>query len=385
MKPKVIGVAIASCILVLAGAAILSLAWSHQTGNDIEFSPAIRMATAPSLGAAASFSVLAALSMSAAGPGTTVSGDLGLSPGLEISRTGPWTVGGTQYFGPLSLAATAQADALSAFNNMAVLPSSGVWGGAVSLGPGVWTEASDTTFTGTLTLSGASGDIWVFQIGRDMTFTGSVIMAGNAQPCNVFWQIGRDVTIALNSTFVGTLIASRDVTLVSGATVNGRIISLNSSLTTDGNTISGCAAPAPTPTPTGPTPTPTATATPSACDEAVLSLSTQVVSPGQELKFFGCIPAFGGQAVDVYLVLMSPTGVVFSAISPDGIAPGIHPYARGIINPATCKCRDLLTHVVCANVQTGVWTVVMAVLPAGAAPKEGNAIAIATTTVVVKG
>jgi len=215
-------------------------------------------ATTVDLGTADGFSVLAALSMSAAAPGTTISGNLGLSTNTASSRTGNWRVGGMEYFGPLSLAATAHTDALGAFNNLAGQTSDGTlgaWGGAVSLVPGVWTEASDTTFTGTLTLSGGYNDVWVFQIGRDMTFSGSVVMAGNAQPCHVFWQIGRDATIASGSTFVGTLIASRDVTLVSGATINGRVISLNSSLTTDGNTISGptCAA-APTSTPTS-TPT----------------------------------------------------------------------------------------------------------------------------------
>ena len=197
-------------------------------------------ATAPPLGNAATFSVLADLSMSAAGAGTTVSGDLGLSTGLAGSRTGPWTVGGTEYFGPLSLAKTAHDDALIAFGNLAGQASDGTWAVSPwSPTPGVWTAASDTTFAGTITLSGGYNDVWVFQVGRDMTFSGSVIMAGNAQPCNVFWQIGRDATIASGSTFVGTLIASRDVTVVSGATVDGRIISLNSSLTTDGNTISG--------------------------------------------------------------------------------------------------------------------------------------------------
>jgi Ice-binding-like len=241
---------------------------------------------APPLGAAASFSVLAALSMSAAGAGTTVSGDLGLSTNTATSRTGPWTVGGTEYFGPLSLAKTAHDDALGAFNNLAGQSSNGTWSASPWSPPaGVWTVASDTTFLGTITLSGGFNDVWVFQVGRDMTFTGSVIMTGNAQPCHVFWQIGRDATIALGSKLVGTLIASRDVTLVSGATVNGRIISLNSSLTTDGNNISGptCAAaptatntatstatatstttrtPTPTITPGGPTLTPTATNTP---------------------------------------------------------------------------------------------------------------------------
>ena len=219
-------------------------------------------ATSPNLGAAESFSVLAALSMSAAGAGTTVSGDLGLSPGLASSKTGPWTVGGSEYFGTGGLSQDAQTAALGAFNNLAGQSSDGPWSASLwSPAPGVWTAASDTTFAGTITLTGSFSDVWVFQVGGDMTFTGSVVMAGNAQPCHVFWQIGRDATIASGSTFVGTLIASRDVTLVSSATVDGRIISLNSSLTTDGNTISGptCLAAPTEETPTVTEVTPTVT------------------------------------------------------------------------------------------------------------------------------
>jgi hypothetical protein len=199
-----------------------------------------RAATAPSLGNADNFSVLAALSMSAAGAGTTISGDLGLSPGLAVSRTGSWTVGGSEYFGTGGRSANAQTDALAAFNNLAGQTSDGGWGtNPWSPVPGTWTVAADTTFTGTITLDGDYSDVWVFQVGNDMIFDGSIVLAGNVQPCNVFWQIGRDATIAAGSTFAGTLIASRDITLVSGATVDGRLISLNSSLTTDGNAISG--------------------------------------------------------------------------------------------------------------------------------------------------
>ena len=165
-------------------------------------------ADAPPMGNAATFSVLAALSAASANM-TTVCGDLGLSPGLAVSRTGPWTVGGTEYFGPLSLAANAQTAALGAFINLAGQFSNGGWGvNPWSPPPGVWTVPLDTTFAGTITLTGLATDVWVFQVGRDMTFSGSVILAGNADPCNVFWQIGRDATIAVGSTFVGTLIAS---------------------------------------------------------------------------------------------------------------------------------------------------------------------------------
>ncbi len=197
-------------------------------------------ASSPNLGAAGSFSVLAALSMSSAGAaGTTVVRDLGLSPGLEVSRTGVWHVGGTEYFGPTSKAGNAQTAALAAFNNMAGQTADGTWGAQVSLVPGVWKVASDKTFTGTLTLTGTYDDVWVIQVGRDMTFSGSVALAGNAQACHVFWQIGRDVTIAGSSSFAGTLIALRDITLASGATVNGRVMSLTGALTTIGNTING--------------------------------------------------------------------------------------------------------------------------------------------------
>ncbi len=200
-------------------------------------SPAVTTAaTAPGLGMASTFSVLAATSMDAANP-TTISGDLGLSTGLAAQRTGTWVVGGMQYFGPSSLAATARTDALGAWTNMAGQPSSGTWSLNPNPVPGVWTAASSATFNGALTLSGGPTDIWVFQISTDFTFNGSVIMAGGAQPCNVFWQIARDTTIASGSTFVGTLIAGRDVTLVSSATVSGRILSLDGALTTDGNTI----------------------------------------------------------------------------------------------------------------------------------------------------
>ena len=193
-------------------------------------------ADAPSLGVASTFSVLAAQAMTSATT-TTISGDLGLSPGIAISRTGNWSVGGSEYFGTGGLSADAQAAALVAFTNLAGQTSNGTWVLDPNPPPGVWTSADSSVFADTLTLNGDFDDVWVFQITSDLTFTGSVVMAGNAQPCNVFWQISRDATIASGSSFIGTLIASRDITLVSGATVNGRILSLFGALTTDNNTI----------------------------------------------------------------------------------------------------------------------------------------------------
>ena len=198
--------------------------------NFTELNIAKAAATAVDLGAASTFSVLAGLSMSSTASNTGLWGDLGLSPGFAVSRTGDWTVGGNEYFGDTLapdnlISSNAQADALNAFNDLAGQVSDGTWGASPwSPAPGVWTDASSPAFTGTIYLNGDYDDVWVFQVATDFTFSGSVVMQGNAQECNVFWQVVRDVTIASDSTFIGTLIAGRSVSFESGATVNGRIL-----------------------------------------------------------------------------------------------------------------------------------------------------------------
>lgn len=200
-------------------------------------------ATAPILGAMESFSVLAKDSMAANGAGTTVSGAMGLSTGLAVSRTGVWLplLGRTEYFGPGTLADTAQVAATAAKIFMAGEGSDGAWG-PIALTPGVYTSAGSPVFAGTLTLTGSATDVWVFQLTTDFTFTGDVVLAGGARACNVFWQIGQDATInkgGPGSKFVGTLIAGRDVSLVGGVTVDGRIISARSFTGAGGDSISG--------------------------------------------------------------------------------------------------------------------------------------------------
>ncbi|MCX6779033.1 MAG: ice-binding family protein, partial [Candidatus Magasanikbacteria bacterium] len=215
-------------------------------------------ATAPSLGDAASFSVLGAAAMSSANP-TTISGDLGLSPGLAVSKTGTWThTGGNDYFGTGGLSASAETAALGAYNNLVSQTTTGSWGtNPWSPVPGVWTDTSSPVFTGTITLNGDYSDVWVFKISTDFTFSGSVVLAGNAQACNVFWTVAGDATIGSGSHFVGTLIAQNDITSASGATINGRLISLSGTtiaMNGTASTISGptCAvAPVVVSTPTG--------------------------------------------------------------------------------------------------------------------------------------
>lgn len=208
-------------------------------------------ATAPNLGTAASFSVFAGSAMTADGSGATVAGDLGVNPGLSVS--GPWTVGGSEYFGTGGLSGTAKIDATAAWTTMG---SSGgtAWDPAVPAdmtpAPGLYTRSGDATVTGTLTLNGSATDVWIFQINSSLTFTNAatVTLTGGASACNVFWRIASDATIngSPGKQFAGTLIANSNVSLITGATVIGRMMTLTGTLSTAGVTnISGCATAAP--------------------------------------------------------------------------------------------------------------------------------------------
>ena len=204
-------------------------------------------ATAPNLGTAASFSVFAGSAMTADGSGATVSADLGVNPGLSVS--GPWTVGGSSYFGTSGLSGTAKTDATAAWTSMGSTGGT-TWDPAVPAdmtpAPGLYTRAGDATITTTLTLNGSASDVWIFQISDSLTFTdaATVNLTGGASACNVYWRIASSATIngAPGKTFAGTLIANSNVSLVTGATVVGRMMALTGTLSTAGVTnISGCA------------------------------------------------------------------------------------------------------------------------------------------------
>jgi len=236
-------------LLTISLVLVMLISAAGLSYNNVIARPA--RATSPSLGAASGFSALAAVAASSATT-TTLAGNLGLSPGVETSKTGTWVVGGSEYYGPLTAAADAQSAALTAYNNLAGQGSDGSWSLASAPLPGVWTTASSATFADTLTLTGGYDDVWVFQVGASLTFSGSVVMGGDAQACHVFWQVAEDTTIASGASFIGTIISENNITLVSGANVSGRVISLNGALTTDNNLISmpPCdSAPAPTDVP----------------------------------------------------------------------------------------------------------------------------------------
>jgi len=147
-------------------------------------------------------------------------------------------------------AQAAAADALIAYNDLAGRPGAtdpGANLGGLTLAPGIYkTAGGGFLLTGsdlTLDAGGNANAVWVFQMANTLTVGAagaprSVILAGGAQPKNVFWQVGSAATInsAGGGTMVGTIISSAATTFSTAGNpcctiLNGRALALNASVT----------------------------------------------------------------------------------------------------------------------------------------------------------
>jgi len=195
------------------------------------------------LGSAATFEALAATTVTTI-PTTTINGDLGVSPGHTV--TGSPIVNGTTYTNSPGLAATAQGDLTTAYNDAAgrtvgAITVTGNLGGQ-TLPPGLYTSATSLEISsGDLTLD-AAGDpnaVWIFQMGTTLVTTvgRQVILSGGAQAANIFWQVGSSATIGGSSIFKGNILAYTSIAMNTGATLQGRALARTGEVSLDANTI----------------------------------------------------------------------------------------------------------------------------------------------------
>ena len=196
-----------------------------------------------SLGSAATFEVLAGTTVTTI-PTTTINGDLGVSPGNMV--TGAPIVNGTIYTNTPGLAATAQGDLTTAYNDAAgrTIGAVSVAGnlGGQTLAPGLYKSVAGLEVTsGDLTLD-AQGDanaVFIFQMATTLVTTvgRQVILSGGAQPSNIFWQVGSSATLNSNCSVSGNILALTTITLGTGATLNGRAMARNGDVTLLANTV----------------------------------------------------------------------------------------------------------------------------------------------------
>lgn len=219
-------------------------------------------ATSPSLGAAASFSVIAQTLITGT---ATISGDVGMNnfstsiTALTTAMVSPGTIYATDAVpvapGEAVLPAAVQANLSTAYdfldlsggNDVCTKALTGALGsdtdgqdlGGLSLVPGVYCSAGSYNLTGNLTLVGTTGT-WVFKTVSGLTTAVSSSVTGG-DPCNVWWRIGSAAAgLGNSSTFIGTIISHTGITFGTNVTLNGRALAEGAAVTLNsGGTISG--------------------------------------------------------------------------------------------------------------------------------------------------
>ncbi len=132
--------------------------------------------------------------------------------------------------------------------------------------------------------------------------------------------------------------------------------------------------------------------TPCGGDPVSLYLGFPKAWAGKQVRIYGCIGE-RSQPVDIYLLVVTPSGKIYSVIRPGYTPPGlrknqdpgectgcyvtkgIFPYFAGVNNESGCRCETMRVHTICQDPEYGNYKVILAILPSGARPLAKNAIA----------
>jgi LPXTG-motif cell wall-anchored protein len=257
------------------------------------------------LGTATSFAVVAGTTVTNTGS-STISGNLGVSPGTAVVGFPPGVVTDGVINAANAAALQAQADVTTAFNDVAGRAVTSVIAadlGGQTFVSGVYSGGA-LGLTGTLTLD-AQGDpnaVFIFQAASTLitASTSNINLINGADACNVFWQIGSSATLGSNSTFNGTILALTSITAESGASIDGRLLARNGAVTLDNNQVSVAICPTAVP--------PTTTTVPGATT-TVPDAAATTVAPITELPATGSSTSLLTAAVIFTVVLIGGTAV----------------------------------------------------------------------------
>ena len=188
------------------------------------------------LGSAVYCAVLAGTSITSTGDTVIVGGDVGTSPGTEITGFPPailatpdtYLYPGAAYKPEVNLAAAYAAAA-------AETPTKDLTDrdlGGMRLTPGVYHFSKNARISGTLVLDdqGNPNAQFVFQIEGDFRAVAhsAVVMAdGEALNANIFWQVGGSATLGHEAHFLGNILAKDSIIARRGATdLDGRLLAI---------------------------------------------------------------------------------------------------------------------------------------------------------------
>lgn len=212
------------------------------------------------LGKAGNFSILAKTGVSTVGT-TSVTGNIGLAPASASYLTGfgliadasnefatsslvvgrvyaadysaPTPANMTAAIGDMQ---TAYTDAAGRAAGVTELGAGSI--GGMTLSPGVYSWGTGVLVASDLTLSGGSGDVWIFQIAQTLDVSNGihVNLIGGARPENIFWQVAGQVTLGTTSVLNGNVLGQTAIVLNTGATLNGKAMA-QSAVTLDASKV----------------------------------------------------------------------------------------------------------------------------------------------------
>ena len=259
----------------------------------------------PTLGTTAPFAVLGGSTVTNTGP-TTVIGELGVSPGTAVIGFPPGVVTNGTIHSADAVAAQAQVDLTTAYNDLAGRPCNttltGQDLGGLTLVPGVYCFATSAQLTGDLRLDaqGNPNAVFIFKIGSTLTTASAsrVLVINGGTSCNVFWQVGSSATLGTTTTFAGNILALTSITLVTGANVSGRLLARNGAVTLGSNSVAVCGGGG------------------QGCPNIVISPSV-LPAPAAGVAYSQTLTASGGTAPYTFVgVGTLPAGLTFTTTSP---------------------------------------------------------------------
>jgi uncharacterized protein with beta-barrel porin domain len=200
------------------------------------------------------FAVLGGSSVTNTGV-STITGNVGLSPGTSATGTGDSGANRIDLTGTLhitdAVALSAKNELTAAFNVLMMTSASSVdltgqtlgVGTAQTLTAGVYTFDSSAQLNGTLTLNGGPDDVFIFQIGSTLTTASSsaIVLGGTVKASNVFFVVGSSATLGTSTQFQGQILALASITLNTNTTIDcGAAWAENGQVTLQANTINVC-------------------------------------------------------------------------------------------------------------------------------------------------
>jgi hypothetical protein len=228
--------------------------WTVQPGAGTGAAGLGRGPAVVNLGMAGNYAILAE-SLISTTSGTTVTGDLGMSPNAATFIQGfNLTLDAGECFSTTTPAAMVTGKVYAADYNTNGCPTptnlttavgdkglaytdansrapdytelgAGTIGG-MTLPPAVYKWSGGVLIPTDLVLSGGPNDVWIFQIAGDLTVASAVrvTLAGGALAKNIFWATFGVADFGTTSHFEGVVLSQTSITLQTGASANGRLL-----------------------------------------------------------------------------------------------------------------------------------------------------------------